>query len=249
MKGYVSLHREIMEHWIWEDPVKLKRWLTILMNVNHAPKKFPVGNELFTCNPGQSFRSIQQWTDLFSCSKSTTIKFLNMLENDGMILTEIMGNGNRRKHLLTVVNWEKFQKMSTGNYTETVPEIIPEQYPNVPPNNNDNNDEESLYAKARNFYQNELEKSNNDFLYSQFIDILFGKSERYPGGRYDNLLKIEKQVTIDDFKKLKLEADKNDLHISKVLNRIENDKKYYQGKNSLSRLISAWLNNPITTKA
>ena len=63
-----------------------------------------------------------------------------MLENDGMIKTEILGNGNRRKHLLTVVNWEKYQEMSTGNYTETVPEIDLKQYPNVPPNKNDKND-------------------------------------------------------------------------------------------------------------
>lgn len=57
-----------------------------------------------------------------------------------MIQTEIMGRGNRRKHLLTVVNWVKYQQMETGNFTETVPETLPKQNPNVPSNNNENNE-------------------------------------------------------------------------------------------------------------
>ncbi|MEL7586804.1 MAG: hypothetical protein AAGU19_08820 [Prolixibacteraceae bacterium] len=139
MKGWVSIHRSIRSHWIWEDVKRLKWWLTILLNVNHDAKKFPVGSELFVCHPGQSFRSIAQWTELFCCSKKTTLKFFDMLRNDSMITTEILGKGNQRKHLLTVTNWDRYQKMETENSTETVPETPPKQYPNVPPNNNVNN--------------------------------------------------------------------------------------------------------------
>ncbi|WP_423128232.1 hypothetical protein [Gaoshiqia sp. Z1-71] len=140
MKGWISIHREIQEHWVWQNEKYLKWWLTIILNVNHEPKKFPVGTELHVCKPGQSFRSVEQWTDMFSCSKPTTLKFFEMLKNDGMIQTEIMGRGNRRKHLLTVVNWVKYQQMETGNFTETVPETLPKQNPNVPSNNNENNE-------------------------------------------------------------------------------------------------------------
>ncbi len=56
-----------------------------------------------------------------------------MLEDDQMISTETIGSGNRRKHLLTVVNWDKYQKKetedlhrkNTRNYTERVPECYP----------------------------------------------------------------------------------------------------------------------------
>ena len=143
MTGWISIHRSIRDHWVWQDAKYLKWWLTILLNVNHEGKKFPVGTEIKTCSPGQSFRSIDQWSAMFSCSKPTTIKFFEMLKNDNMISTEIMGKGNRRKHLLTVVNWSKYQQTETENFTETVPETLPKQYwklyPNVPPNNNDNN--------------------------------------------------------------------------------------------------------------
>lgn len=141
MKGWISIHREIQEHWIWQDEKYLKWWLTIILNVNHERKKFPVGTELHECKPGQSFRSVEQWTDMFSCSKPTTLKFFEMLKNDGMIQTEIMGKGNRRKHLLTVANWAKYQQIETKNFTETVLKTLPEINPNVPPNNNENNED------------------------------------------------------------------------------------------------------------
>lgn len=140
MKGWVSLHRSIQEHWVWDDPKYLKWWITILMNVNHEEKAFSVGLETFVCNPGQSFRSIEQWTSQFSCSKKTTIKFFKMLQKEEMIECKNLGKGNRRKHLLTVVNWGKYQITETENYTERVPKITPKEYRNVPPNNNVNNE-------------------------------------------------------------------------------------------------------------
>jgi hypothetical protein len=140
MKGWVSLHRNIQEHWIWGDPKYLKWWITILMNVNHEEKTFLVGLETFTCNPGQSFRSIDQWTSQFSCSKKTTIKFFKMLQKEEMIECKNVGKGNRRKHLLTVVNWGKYQSAETENCAERVLKTTLEEYSNVPSNNNDNND-------------------------------------------------------------------------------------------------------------
>ena len=110
MEGYVAIHRDLQKHWIWQDSNYLKWWLTILMNVNHAPTRFPVNNELITCNPGESFRSIEGWTMLFGCSKKTTIKFFSLLESDNMIKRKILGSGNRRKHLLSVVNGRNIKK-------------------------------------------------------------------------------------------------------------------------------------------
>lgn len=150
-EGWLKIYREIQDHWIWQDEKYLKWWLTIILNVNHEPKKFPVGTELFICYPGQSFRSIEQWTDMFSCSKPTTLKFFEMLKNDSMIKTEIMGKGNRRKHLLSVVNWEKYQQKETGNFTETVPETLPGINPNVPSNKNEKNEKNNRERKTDRF--------------------------------------------------------------------------------------------------
>lgn len=145
MEGWVKVYRSIQEHWIWQDEKYLKWWLCILLNVNHDERKFPVGSEMHTCKPGQSFRSIEQWTDLFSCSKKTTLKFFLLLENDGMISRQILGSGNRRKHLLSVINWAEYQQTETENYTERVPKTTPREYPNIPPNKKDKNDKNKRY--------------------------------------------------------------------------------------------------------
>lgn len=142
MDGWIKLFRKIQSHWIWQDEKKLKWWLSILLNVNHAPQKFPVGDELLVCEAGQSFRSIEQWTSMFGCSKKTTAKFFDLLKKDGMISCKIVGNGNRRKHLLSVLNWEEYQQEETELYPPRKPECSVNGNPNVTSNKNDKNDKE-----------------------------------------------------------------------------------------------------------
>ena len=147
MDGWIKLFRKIQSHWIWQDEKKLKWWLSILLNVNHAPQKFPVGDELLVCEAGQSFRSIEQWTSMFGCSKKTTAKFFDLLKKDGMISCEIVGNGNRRKHLLSVLNWEEYQQEETELYPPRKPECSVNGNPNVTSNKNDKECKEQLISK------------------------------------------------------------------------------------------------------
>ena len=133
-KGFISINRQIQDHWVWQDATYLKWWITILMNVNYAPTKFPVNNELHVCKRGESFRSIEGWTSLFGCSKKTTLKFFKLLEKDEMIERNILGSGNRRKHLLIVVNYDKYQRIET----EDTPEGNQNLHLKVPSNNKKN---------------------------------------------------------------------------------------------------------------
>lgn len=125
MQGYIKLHREITEHWIWDDARYLKWWLSILLNVNHRSQIIPVGSELFDCKPGQSIRSIETWTGMFGCSKKTTIKYFETLKKQDMISCKTIGKGNRRKHLLTVTNWTIYQEKETENSPPRKPECPP----------------------------------------------------------------------------------------------------------------------------
>ena len=68
-RGYIGLYRRIQDHWVFENDKYFKWWITILLNVNHDEKKFPVNGELFTCNPGESFRSIDDWCRLLKIQK------------------------------------------------------------------------------------------------------------------------------------------------------------------------------------
>ncbi len=124
-KGWIKVHREIIDHWIFQDERYFRRWLIILLNVNHTEVKFPVGDEVIICRPGESFISIDHWATLFKCSKPSVGKFFKLLENEGMLQRKIVGKGNRRKHLITVMNWAKYQGDETRIYPERKPEYTP----------------------------------------------------------------------------------------------------------------------------
>lgn len=175
--GWIKLYREIQNHWVWDNPQYLKWWITILLSVNHEDKRFPIGMEIYICKSGQSFRSIDGWTELFSCSKKTTIKFFDMLKKDNMILSETLGSGNRRKHLLTVVNWDEYQAKETEIYTETILENTLGGNPNIPSNKNDKNN------------KNEKKEEEYNKLYVGFVSSF----NSIKGSKFRSTDKVRKQ--------------------------------------------------------
>jgi hypothetical protein len=113
MNGWIRLHRSIMEHWIFQDAKKLKWWLTILMEVNHADRKILQGSQLIHCKRGESVKSVHTWAKQFNCTPKTVRYFLSLLQKDGMV--EIL-NDSRSTHL-KVCNYDIYQ--SDGNIEDT----------------------------------------------------------------------------------------------------------------------------------
>lgn len=105
MTGWIKIHREITKHWIWQDPIKLKWWLDILLMVNHAGAKVNVGMQLFECNRGQTIMSLKNWATRWNISRDTARNFLVLLEKDGMILHENIGKSTR----ITVCKYDSYQ--------------------------------------------------------------------------------------------------------------------------------------------
>ncbi len=70
-----------------------------------------------------------------------------------MVTRKTIGKGNRRKHLLTVVNWEKYQRNGTEKAPETAPERAPENDPLTRKIKNDKNDknEKNVFLSEKNF--------------------------------------------------------------------------------------------------
>lgn len=116
--GWIKLHRVITEHWISQNPVFFYRWIVILLNVDHKPNRVLIGDKMYHTKPGQSFKSVERWAELFGCSKNAAYRFLRVTEENGLIQRKTIGSGNRRKSLLTVVNWAKYQSSVTENGTE-----------------------------------------------------------------------------------------------------------------------------------
>lgn len=105
MEGWIKIHRGITSHWIWNDPLKLKWWIDILITVNHTPAKVNIGMQLYECGRGQSIMSLSNWANRWKVSKDKARNFLVLLEKDGMITHESLGKTTR----ITVCNYDSYQ--------------------------------------------------------------------------------------------------------------------------------------------
>ena len=152
--GWISIYRSIRNHWIWQDPVKLKWWIDILLAVNHEDKKVNIRMRLIECKRGQTVMSLRNWADRWKVSKDTTRNFFELLKKDKMIITENLINTTR----LTVCNYDIYQGDLRPSQTRTAREPNASQT-QTDPNNNDNNDNKVLESNPK--IENDVEKKIN----------------------------------------------------------------------------------------
>lgn len=109
-QGWVKLHREIMDHWIWQkDPIDFRAaWLELIMMVNHAPGKATAGSNVIDVKPGQKWTSEVKLADHWHWNVKRVRRFLKMLQSDGMIFYETSSFGT----MITVVNYGVYQDFS-----------------------------------------------------------------------------------------------------------------------------------------
>lgn len=150
-EGWIKLYRNIQEHWIWQDPQKLKWWLDIILLANHKENKFLLGNELMEVERGEHHTSELKLAERWGVSKTTVRKFLKLLESEQMIELKKSKKGTTLK----VSNYNDYQDFSEGEKTikkpqknhsvyhkETIkePYAIPQKNHEVYTNNNEKNE-------------------------------------------------------------------------------------------------------------
>lgn len=137
MKGYIALHRQIIESWVAEDPMALALWVRILTEATHKERKRGYKGVMYDLKPGDLLFGYSAWTEKTGIPRQVLRQRIEMLESDGMI--------TRSKHpkitIISITNWSKYQHdntLTTGsehpNNTLTTPKQ--QQYNNV--NNGDN---------------------------------------------------------------------------------------------------------------
>ena len=118
MSGWIKIHREIQDHWIWQERrefSKLEAWLDILLTVNHADNKVLINNKLYTVKRGESLNSLVTWSKRWNWSKSRVKRFFDLLQKQSMI--ELKSDQNTTH--LTVCNYDSYQGERNTNETQT----------------------------------------------------------------------------------------------------------------------------------
>lgn len=153
-KGWVSIHREIQDHWLWNDNrvfSKLEAWLDILLSVNYSDKKVVIKNDVFIVKRGQSINSQITWSERWNWNRSKVRRFLDLLENDNMI--EIKTNNITT--ILTVCNYSDYQDLRTSDEHQTnIKRTSDEHQTNT--NNNNNNINKENKDSAIEFLKSEI---------------------------------------------------------------------------------------------
>lgn len=109
-RGYIKVYRDIQDHWIWQDPTKLKMWLDIIMMANIKDKRMLQGNELVMISRGTFHTSICHLSERWGCNKRTVMIFLDLLESDNMITQKKTKNGTT----IEVLNYKTYQDLSNS---------------------------------------------------------------------------------------------------------------------------------------
>lgn len=137
MRGWISLHRSITEHWLYpkgREFTKYEAWIDILLEVNHADKKVLIKDDLFYCKRGESVRSLKEWGKRWGWSRNKVRRFLEMLEKDSMI---VLKPEQKTTHL-TVCNYDTYQDTRNGDGPSADIKRTADG-PQTDTNNNDNN--------------------------------------------------------------------------------------------------------------
>jgi hypothetical protein len=115
MIGWIKIHREINNHWIWENSDYLKWWLDILIEANYSEGDVLIKGTVLKCHRGQKLYSIETWSKRWKTNKSKANRFLKLLEKEKMI--ELKNETHTTR--LTICKYDDYQDKNSDSETQT----------------------------------------------------------------------------------------------------------------------------------
>lgn len=128
-RGWVSAHRSIQHHWLWNDrPFAYgQAWLDLILLAQYEEQKFVLDKPkmLIVLPRGAVFTSQSELARRWGWSRKKVCNFLELLEQDEMIASETAGRGTILK-LLNYGHYQDFlrdaQQPSSTKGTEEAPD-------------------------------------------------------------------------------------------------------------------------------
>ena len=108
MEGWISIHRQLQEHWLWKskEPFdKRSAWIDLLLMANHQKEKVEFDKDFIEVERGQRITSLEKLAKRWKWSRHKVSDYLNQLEQDGM-LVQVRDN---KKTLVSIENYDKYQ--------------------------------------------------------------------------------------------------------------------------------------------
>lgn len=137
MKGWISLHRKILDNPILSTSRNYSRFeafIYLLLRANHSDRNVPIGSTLYNVKKGQMITSQMKLCKQFKWGNTKLRNFLKLLESDSMIEIQTESNLTR----ITILNYESYQDYQLKDKSDPKrKQRISKSKTNI--NNNDNN--------------------------------------------------------------------------------------------------------------
>ena len=156
-KGWIKLNRQIMDHWMYEDKPfnRSMAWIDLLLLAEHKTHKSLWRGKLTEFKRGDVNLSLRELGNRWGWSKEKVRNFINTLEADGMITTNI----TKVRTVLTLVKYDDFQVGPPSEQTSKQTSKQTSDSPSKPPylkNNKEinKNNKKAPHTQFHNFEQN-----------------------------------------------------------------------------------------------
>lgn len=116
-KGWISLHRKLKDHWIWDKSrtfSEVEAWIDLLMHARHDRATVRIGNILFDVGRGEQIRSLKTLAKEWNWNRSRVRRFLKLLQQDNMIVTKSETQTTR----ISICNYDSYQNSRNANETD-----------------------------------------------------------------------------------------------------------------------------------
>lgn len=225
MDGFFKVHRKILDSQVFAHQTALKIWIWCLAKVTFKERfvslKVGKGETTIKLNPGQFIFGRFKAEEELNIDGSTIYKWMQKFSTKEFDMITI--KSNNQYSIITLNNWESYniingnEEQPCNNCVTTAEQLHDNCVTQTRRNKKDNN---IIYNI---FYDSEIDKSEGNQNYLKFIKILFGENNL--GIPLTSVLKMDQQVTYEQFKKLWYLREKYKFSITDVLEKMENWKK------------------------
>ena len=112
MNGWIQFHRQIMEHWVWQDQKQGYRWAELMMLAAWKSETVVYRNCRIEVQRGQLVTSIRALARRWKTNNRVVSSFIKILEGTRMIECD---RTNKQWLIITISNYEKFQNVASSN--------------------------------------------------------------------------------------------------------------------------------------
>lgn len=106
MKGYIKLHRKLLENPIHGNMKYAWLWIVLLLLASHKGTEFLHGNKLIKLECGQLLTGRKQLAEKSGIKEGTIETILNYLESQ----QQIQQQKTTKYRVITILNWDKYQQ-------------------------------------------------------------------------------------------------------------------------------------------